>query len=81
MTFLETVTHVAGPPVMVGDRIIQRCPVCGEKLADTKEDEDFDGWGEGSLVCIDGTRQVYMGEFLDMKELPEDFCLTLVECG
>lgn len=77
---LETVTHVAGPQVMVGHRVIQRCSICGEKLADTEDPNLATFWNEASLVRNDGGEMQEIGDFLAKKvRLPRDFCLMLVE--
>ncbi len=83
-----SVTHAAGPVVGIKGRIIQRCPVCGEKLCDSLNTAmplnpdgsipEFPTWAEGALVEIDGNRSSLVGEFLTM-ELPVNFCLVLVE--
>ena len=82
MVTVETVTHVAGPYVQIGDRVIQRCAVCGEKLADTFE-PNSDGtvavWNEGVLVRFRKSHQKNVGDFNNCKSLPRDFCITLVE--
>lgn len=87
-----SVTHVAGPVVTIGSRVIQRCAVCGEKLADNKNTAapvnpdgsppEFPTWPERSLVQIEAgnpTRYSLAGDFMQADKLPEDFCLALVE--
>ena len=39
--------HLVGPPVVIGDRLIQRCLVCGMKLQDSN-DEDCTRWNPES---------------------------------
>lgn len=87
-----SVTHVAGPPVTIGERTVQRCALCGEKLLDNKntvapigpngEPPDFPVWRERSLVTVsegNPTSFILAGDFAAVEELPEDFCLALVE--
>ena len=87
---LDTVTHVAGPVIRIGDRVLQRCPICGEKLRDSAGADvpllpngkpgTVGMWAEASLVQFDGARQSVIGSFDDENvPLPEDFCLELVE--
>lgn len=88
-----SVTHVAGPVVTFGknDRIIQRCACCGESLLDVRpsrvavQSEDGDRgvghFAERHLVHVSGQNPkhyVDLGDFIE-KDLPEDFCLALVE--
>ena len=83
-----SVTHVAGPLIKVGPRIVQRCPVCGEKLNDSRDlanaassdgPPEFLSWVEGALVQFQGARQSVVGDFFQVTPLPDDFCLELVE--
>ena len=86
----ETVTHIAGVPITVCGRVIQRCSLCGEKLVDSKNcamllEEDgstpiMPTWEVGRLV------QVSVGEnparyllLPDTDRIPKDSCLELVE--
>lgn len=83
-----SVTHLAGPVVGIKGRIIQRCPVCGEKLLDSLNAAmplnpdgsvpEFPTWDEGSLVEVEGNRSSVIGEFIS-DSLPNNFCLVLVE--
>ncbi len=82
-----TTTHVAAPAVVVRGRVIQRCAVCGHKLADSHNtavvvshgrDTSFPVWGEGHLVRVDGNRTTDVGVF-GKDETPADVCLDLVE--
>lgn len=86
----DSVTHVAGPLVAVKGRIVQRCPVCGEKLSDNRDSKsfasvhagpapEFAAWTEGALVQFQGARQSVVGDFFQEGPLPNDFCLELVE--
>ena len=78
-----TATHVAGPIVSVQNRVIQRCCVCGEKLADNEDraEEMRDFWSDGELVRIkDGVMYSVGRESQTIKKrLPSDFCIGLVE--
>ena len=79
-TMTTSVTHLAGPAVRLGPRIIQRCLVCGAKLCDSHDKHaSLKIWSEGGLILFDGAVQEYIGEFLEMKAMPDDFCDVLVE--
>lgn len=88
---MNTVTHVAGPAVIVSGRGIQRCCVCGEKLIDTKHQMvplNEDGspglascWADGAMVQFDGSnprRESHVGQF-GVNRLPADSCIVLIE--
>lgn len=84
-----TTTHIAGPPVSLGDRVIQRCAVCGEKLCDNLNcamPMEADGsiplfpvWPQGALVQMEGNRSSVIGNVCEGDAVPEDICLDLVE--
>ena len=74
----DTATHVAGPVAKVGKRKIQRCVVCGEKLADTANEEMRGFWREGELVQGSNGFLRSSGDFLASKH-PPDLCIELVE--
>jgi hypothetical protein len=77
---LETVTHVAACAIQVGDRVIQRCCVCGEKLADTLDPNNYVVWKEGELVTTDhGFFKGLQNMYQNMTKLPRNFCDRLVE--
>lgn len=76
---LETATHVAGCWVKIANRAIQRCCVCGEKLADSADPNMQMLWGEGEMVRADNGELEQAGELLNIKKVPKDFCLALVE--
>lgn len=88
---MTTVTHVAGPAVIVAGRGIQRCCVCGEKLIDTKNQMvplSPDGtpglaccWADGAMVQFEEgnpRRESHVGQF-GVNRLPSDSCIALVE--
>lgn len=87
---METVSHLAGPWVEFDGRLIQRCLVCGEKLADSKN--------VAMMLNPDGTTppapRFATGHFIqftvgqnprraldlgDSEKFPEDSCIALVE--
>lgn len=80
---------MAGAPVSVAGRVIQRCLVCGEKLCDSLNTAAplnpdgtppaFPTWGQGRLIQFDGNRQADVGDFVSPDPLPDDFCWELVE--
>ena len=85
--------HVAGPPVVINGRVVQRCAWCGEKLLDSKntvgligpngEPPTFPTYGERRLIEFepgDGfVRSIDVGDFVETEELPPEFCHDLVE--
>lgn len=75
----DTTTHVAGPVVKLHHRYIQRCCVCGEKLADNNDPDKSIFWSEGNLIREEYRFLHSVGDFLIMKDVPSDFCLELVE--
>lgn len=82
-------THLAGTPVNVIGRWIQRCLVCGEKLVDSENHDMIttEGkiyvsfWPVGGIIRIDGKNSSCIGitEIPEIIYLPENFCLDLVE--
>lgn len=84
-----SVTHVAGPEIGIAGRGIQRCMWCGAKMCDslgamTPTNPDgsppiFLFFGKGRLIQTDGNRMLDIGDFMEVKKLPADFCLDLVE--
>ncbi len=75
-----TATHVAGPAVQAGQRVIQRCAVCGEKLSDNGDSILVGLFAEGQLVrAEDGYFYGTDRNFLTVKRMPRDFCIALVE--
>jgi len=86
---MNSVTHIAGPVMQIGQRKIQRCAVCGEKLGDNLGilqglvasvggSPEFLSWEPGGLVQVVGNRMSAL-EHVDGTELPTDTCLDLVE--
>ena len=82
---LETATHVAGTEMRVGKRHIQRCSICGEKLADSNDSDLRKFWTDTELVRAragdDGRTVLYsLGKTLgDSTPRPRDLCIDLVE--
>ncbi len=81
MTDIETVTHVAGHAVKFGNRTLQRCLICGEKLVDTADPDTIQTpWPEWTVVKQEhGYWHSNKQNFLKLKQLPEDICLNMVE--
>ena len=86
--------HLAANPIVIGDRVIQRCFVCGLKLVDSAgmmcaqnekgECAPIGTWEVGALVAVSGTCPT-MFTLVRVTERPqfdapwEDCCLGLVE--
>lgn len=59
---MDSVTHLTGSVVKVGDRMLQRCIICGEKLVDNYgvpvplgpdgKEEEFPTWEPGVLLRL-----------------------------
>jgi len=80
MVITDTVTHVAGVIAKIEHRFVQRCCVCGEKLADNKDPSLSTFWSEGELVKMKNGRLHNIGrELTTIRRLPLDFCVSLVE--
>ena len=78
-----TATHVAACGILVGSRTIQRCLVCGEKLADSNYPGAPAIFPEGEMVAAKlgffcGTGKSY-SDVGEHASLPRDFCISLVE--
>lgn len=84
-----SVTHIAGPVAQIGPRKIQRCIVCGEKMADNIDilegrvaavggPPEFLSWPPEELVQYDGNRRSVLAHE-DGSNLPADSCIDLVE--
>ena len=88
-------THVAGPQIGFRklDRAIQRCAVCGEKLDDLRPSRimvactrpgdvpTIPSFPEAHLIRVtegNPKRFEVLGDFRT-ADLPDDFCLSLVE--
>lgn len=76
-----SVTHVAGPVVVINGRHIQRCSACGHKLREARDNDGEPGlpamWRVGALVCCEGDDSHSMtrrGQFEATSPLPADFC-------
>lgn len=87
------VTHLAGTPVVIEGRVIQRCLICGEKLGDSLgvqiavepdgDEPTYATWPVGSWVECDGPRSSVVGETASptfyRPDLPQGCCVDLVE--
>ena len=88
-----SVTHIAGPVIEIGQRKIQRCAVCGEKLGDnlpflqgrvgvvsTDPNRRYEmlEWEPGGLVRHDGNHWAVV-EHDNGANLPRDACIDLIE--
>lgn len=84
-----TTTHIAGPAITVGGRLIQRCSLCGEKLVDSKgvmvpvrpdgQPDRIGTWEVGRLVQVEPGNPTRSSLLPDTDQLPDDTCLDLVE--
>lgn len=91
----KSICHVAGPVVAIRsiNRAVQRCAMCGEKLADNKnqtgpvgpngESPEWSHWAEAHLIRVEGTNPTHYADVGDWRDesipVPEDFCIDLVE--
>lgn len=87
------IVHLAANPIVLGDRVIQRCFICGMKLADNLGSavpvepdgtaRTFSTWGVGAWVENEGNRWCVVGQSerpqMSEDEIPEGCCLSLVE--
>ena len=82
------VAHLAGPHVWINGRCLQRCLVCGAKLADLQntsiqpeaDDEypDFPGWPEGQWVQVSPGNPTAYRVLSDLQgNIPESNCERL----
>jgi len=77
---LETATHVAGPVAKVDKRFVQRCCICGFKLADNGDEALHKFWSEGEMVRVKCDNLCAIGkDFASVKYVPLDLCIDLVE--
>jgi len=76
-------THLAGPCMVILERAIQRCAICGFKLADSLGqmapvgDSEFHAWPEKAFVEVEvgqPTRFSVVGSLTDEKPLPATLC-------
>ena len=83
-----SVTHLAGPGVVIHKRGIQRCLICGEKLRDTigcmvpVGSQPLSPWPEGAYVRIvsgSPTTEYVLPGARFPENLPDDLCIELVE--
>lgn len=84
-----TLTHIAGPAVNIGGRVVQRCAVCGELLGDSKnqmgpvgpngELTQIPTWRTGGLIeTTEGNPKRFtdVGHLAESGELPSSLCLA-----
>lgn len=68
--------HIVGPAIRIGDRTIQRCALCGEKLFDSKDCTCAE-WEAGRMLRVQGGTAALVNETDDdpsVEALPEDSC-------
>lgn len=86
----ETLSHLAGPAIIVSGRTIQRCLICGAKLCDSlncmiplEADgsvPEFPTWPKGEWVQVTTgvsgmTNWTLLG---DSEKIPEDSCVEFI---
>jgi hypothetical protein len=85
--------HLAGVPIVIGERTIQRCFICGFKLVDTDDpvvnvvidegEAKFYTWEPGSWVRVNQQSALLLRTndslYFKKEELPDNPCLSLVE--
>ncbi len=86
---MDSVTHLAGPAITAGGRVIQRCSLCGEKLCDSKNTAApvnrngtppvFPTWEVGRLIQVTPGNPTAFILLEDTDRLPPDSCLDLIE--
>lgn len=76
-----SVTHIAGSSINFRGRLLQRCAVCGEKLLDAVPTPfcNHNFFAMGMLITVDGVRVEQRGIIHNDVDVPEDFCIALVE--
>jgi len=85
---MNSIVHMAGPVIHLNGRAIQRCPICGYKLVDTKGMMTvLDGEGNAEVkMWIPGqaieVTEGFPTEFRILPEItvwPENNCFVLCE--
>lgn len=86
----KSTVHIAGPPALIGNRLLQRCIVCGFKLVDSHPVEvenapgvpiSFPHFKTKSAIRVDETENGPLFVVLDVPEdhYPPDICTDLLE--
>lgn len=85
----RSIVHLSGPAVCVNGRVIQRCQVCGAKLADSEgvmmpvgalgKPMPFPTWPEGRLIEVTTGNPTDYRVLVtpDDRKLPDNSCLEL----
>lgn len=86
---MNTVTHIAGNVITVGNRVIQRCSLCGEKLCDSLNTmtpinkdgsiPEYPTWEVGKQIRVKEGNPTRYTLLNDDKQLPSDSCYDLLE--
>ena len=81
----DTLTHIAGVRLDIDGRVIQRCSLCGAKLADSfgscrvaNDDgsvDEYPTWETGRLVQVEVGNPTRYSLLPDSDKLPKDSCL------
>jgi len=80
----DTLTHLAGLPVCVRGRLVQRCAICGARMVDSdgryilRTKDGSPGpphWPLGAMVQVRAGSQTEYVVLPDSGKLPEDNCL------
>jgi len=86
----ETLSHLAGPTIILNGRVVQRCVICGAKLCDSLNcamplepdgsDPEFPTWPKGEWVQVTtGIPGVINWTLLgDLEKIPEDSCIEFI---
>lgn len=85
----ESITHIAGVTLTIGDRIIQRCSLCGTVLCDnlnisTPLNKDgsipvFPTWATGRLIRVHLGNPTRYELLDDTDKLPDDSCYSSID--
>jgi len=81
----NSIVHIAGPDVQVGDQLRQRCAWCGATLLDYDltriavpegQDPRPGTWAAGELVEVDGVAS-WIRPHTDGEQLPTNACAQI----
>lgn len=88
---MESIVHISGIALHIGEpgkeRIVQRCSVCGAKLADNlnvamplnsdNSVPEFPTWPVGRLIEVETGNPIRYSLLIDTEQLPKNSCIDL----